>query len=334
MYVESLSVGKDPSRPGLNEDRIVCYGQSTFAVIDGETDKSGHLVQGRSGGWHAGWALESELRALDDEGALAHGQIEDILARLSAAIGLAYERFGVAAEASADPNRRFAASMALAHITASSARLVLVGDCGIRANEDRIWHRPHPLDAVMSRLRRLAFETLAELVPQLELEPRLELARAYTVDGLAVPPPQAAGTAVESVHQVLADRVLAELLERHAEHDRELLRTLALGGLRGVAHLRGAGTPGSQGVLDGFGVDPELVQEVLVETASIHSLELFTDGYFGWPEQGASVVAWEDHHAEVERRDPHRVGPFPSTKGSRPGLFADDRSVIIVRKEP
>jgi hypothetical protein len=333
VYVESLSVGKDPSRPEANEDRVVCYAQRTFAVIDGETDKSGHLIGGRSGGWHAGWALESELRTLDDEGALAGAETEYVLARLEAAIASAYERFGIAEAAGADPNRRFAASMALAHVTPLAIRLVLVGDCGIRANAERVWHRPHPLDAVMSHLRRLVFETLGELHPDLGLERRLDLSRAYTVEGLAEPPQQAIGTAVESLHPTLADRVLTGLLERHGEHGGDLVRTVGLGGLRGVARLRGAGLPEqSQGVLDGFGVSSELVQEVRLDTSAVRSLELFSDGYFGWPPR-ASVADWERHHAEVERRDPHRIGPFASTKGSRGGVFADDRTVLIVREE-
>jgi hypothetical protein len=334
VYVESLSVAKDPRRPETNEDRLVCYGQRTFAVIDGVTDKSGERYGGRSGGWHAGRALESALRTLDDEDLLATSATEVVVARLSAAIAQTHERFGIAAEAAADPSRRFAAALAVAHLAPPVVRLLLVGDCGVRLDGDRVWHRGHPVDAVMAGLRRHAFEALATLLPELGVEPRLSLARAYTVHGIGARPPGTADVVSESVHRTLAEHVTEGLAEYHAGLGRELVRVLASDGLLGAARLRAGGGPLAHGALDGFPLPAAEVRDLRLEYQPLRTLELFSDGYFGWPRGGATVAAWERHHSDVERRDPHRIGPFASTKGSHAGRFADDRSILIVRKEP
>ena len=60
------------------------------------------------------------------------------------------------------------------------------------------------------------------------------------------------------------------------------------------------------------------------------NVELFTDGYFD-PAGAPSVEAWEAAFREVERIDPEKVDRYPCVKGSTPGRFADDRTVIVVQ---
>jgi hypothetical protein len=73
----------------------------------------------------------------------------------------------------------------------------------------------------------------------------------------------------------------------------------------------------------------ELVRVEDRPRASVQTVELFTDGYF---ELGATpdVAAWEAAFAEVERVDPEKIGRYASVKGSTPGTWTDDRTVVIV----
>jgi hypothetical protein len=332
-FFEAFSAAKDPARPYLNEDRLVAYGQRTFAVIDGVTDKSGARLDGFTGGWHAGHALEGALRELDDEGVLAHGSTEAVVARLNAAIAARYERFGLAAVAERDPNRRFAAAAAIAHVDGGALRLLVVGDCGARVDGARVVHRPHAVDDVMARLRASVFASLGEEDADASSSRRLEVARAYVVQGIATPPlPD--DPALGAAHGRIAARAWSDLLAAFPEIERGLLRSLADGGIRGAARLRNAAGPLAHGVLDGFPTSLDHVEDLRLDGGALATLELFSDGYFGWPRTCGRVADWEAHFAMVERVDPHRINRFASTKGSSPGRFADDRSVLILRREP
>ena len=88
-------------------------------------------------------------------------------------------------------------------------------------------------------------------------------------------------------------------------------------------------SPLGYAVLDGSAVPMELVRVFDRPRASLHTIELFTDGYF---EPGATpdVAAWEAAFEEVERVDPEKIGRYPSVKGSTPEAWTDDRTVVIV----
>jgi hypothetical protein len=334
VYVEAFSAGKDPQRPEDNEDRVVVYDQRTFAVIDGVTDKSGRRYDGHTGGWHAAHAIEGALRELTDEGALGAGDLATVVSRLNDAIAVTHRRFGIEAEAAADPNLRCSAAAVIAHLHGDDLRLVLVGDCGARLDGVRVVRQTHRADDVAGRLRAVAFEALTELAPLTTLKRRLQLARAYTVHGIGRPPPGAADDVDEALHRRLAARVGGALEEELRDVEPDELRTLIAGGILGAAHLRNGAGPLSMGVFDGFPLPLPLVVEVHADARAFHTLELFSDGYFGLPDASGRVAAWEAHIAEVELVDPHRFGRYVSTKGSHDGRRADDRSVLILRREP
>jgi hypothetical protein len=88
-------------------------------------------------------------------------------------------------------------------------------------------------------------------------------------------------------------------------------------------------SPLSYAVLDGFEVPMELVRVVDRDRAWVRSIELFSDGYIE-PAEAPSVAAWEASFREVERVDPEKIERYPSVKGSEPGRYADDRTVIVM----
>lgn len=341
MYIEAFTCAKDPRRPEDNEDRVVAYAGRTFAVLDGVTDKSGERHDGHTGGVHAGHALEAALRATTDDDALADAPLPTLLARWNAAIEAAYERYGLRERAAADPNLRFAAAAAIAHVQGDHVRLVLVGDCGARIDGRPVEHRPHPVDGAVAALRAAAFAALSDLAPDAPLERRLEVARAYAVHGLSSLPPEPWGAS--GLHEQVVARVEEATSDAFGAMPVAFADAVRAGGLRAVARLRRRDADGGSalaragldfGVLDGFELPATLVREARVATADLSVLELFSDGYFGWPRGFGRVADWEAHHAHVERVDPHRVHAYRSTKGSAPGRYADDRSILILRKEP
>jgi hypothetical protein len=334
VYIEAFSAGKDPLRPWENEDRVVAYGQRTFAVIDGVTDKSGRLYEGRTGGWHAGHAVEGALREMTDEGRLADGEVAAIVDGLNGAIAERHRRFGIEAECAAEANLRCSAAAVLAHLRGDDLRLVLIGDCGARIDGARVVRQAHRADEVMGKVRATVFEALAELAPHTPLERRLALARAYVVHGLAERPPGSADEVDEPGHRRILARVRSSLEDAFGDIAPETRDALLVGGILGAARQRNGDGPLAHGVLDGFPLPLALVAEVHLDARAFHTLELFSDGYFGLPDASGRVAAWEAHIAEVERVDPHRVGRYASTKGSHEGRRADDRSVLILRREP
>jgi len=341
VYVESFTRAKDPGRPDLNEDRAVVYADRTFAVIDGVTDKSGQRYDGLTGGVLAGMALEARLRELTDDGTLVEAPAEVVVARLNAAIAYAYERNGIARHAAEDPTARFAAALVVAHFGAAGLRLIGVGDCGARLDGRVVVAGRNVLDGALGVLRREAFAALAELEPEATLERRLEVARAYTVHGLGGPPP---GTDVAPrVHAAIAARARAAMEPAMAAWPADVADAVAAGGLRAVSALRRTDASGTSrlgragldvGVLDGFPLSPTLISDQRRGHGEFATLELYSDGYFGYPDDHGRVAHWEAHHRHVERTDPHRIGAFASTKGSHGDRSADDRTVLIVRKEP
>jgi hypothetical protein len=77
------------------------------------------------------------------------------------------------------------------------------------------------------------------------------------------------------------------------------------------------------GVIDGIFTPPHFVEVFSYDISDVHTLELFTDGYFDVPWE-VSIKWWEDIHKKVEKKDPYKYKHYKSTKSS------DDRTVMII----
>jgi len=342
MYLEAFTAAKDPGHPARNEDRLVCYDGRSFAVVDGVTDKSGSLLpDGRSRGQAAGQLIERVLRDVTDAGEAMTAPAAELLERFAAAFLAAYDRLGIREEAMARPELRFGAQLALAVNDRDSWRLLVVGDCGIRVDQGTILQRSNEADRLLARARALVFHhVLARGVP---VTRALDVARAYTVHGMGACLGEHADAVSREDHARLRQRAIAEARSAHPELPDHLIESAIETGLLGVGRLRNAPGPLGHACIDGSDVPPSFVLERRLERSEVRSIELFSDGYFGAPPAGAagaeraapaagpSVGDWERHFAHVERDDPFKVGPFASTKGSPPGRFTDDRTVLVLR---
>lgn len=330
MYVEALCAGKDPAAQERNEDRLVLYGGALFAVIDGVTDKSGRRYDGLAGGQLAGRLVERALRRWVDDGAHMTAPAEAIVAGITREIHDAYPRLGVAADADADPNVRFAASASIVFADAERYRSIRVGDCGLRIDGGTVHVRESRVEAIHAAVRAMAYGVLA--TAGLPDATRLDLARAYAVDGIGVRP-EADGLD-STTHDAVLRRVRDEAPTAFPDLDPATVLDLARRGIRGSSRFRNLDEPLGFGVLDGYPVPHAHVDETWLDRNDTHTLELFSDGYYGAPASSGLVADWERHIDDVDRRDPHRVRTVLATKGASNGVRADDRTVLVLRKDP
>ena len=115
--------------------------------------------------------------------------------------------------------------------------------------------------------------------------------------------------------------------------DKAAIERAVLGGLREQYLYINRTHPLGAPSINGFPIPRELIVQVDRDIDDIETIELFTDGYFGCPE-GTTVADWESRLARIEASDPEKIGDHPSTKGSSNGHFSDDRTVLILRREP
>lgn len=330
MYFEAFTHAKDPAARHLNEDRIIVHGDSLFAVVDGVTDKSGLRHRGLSGGQLAGRLIDRILGELDASGELAALDAPATVAAINDSFRDAYRQLGLETKVQEDPNVRFGAQLCFVHVTGDEIRIVQVGDCGVRLDGRLLFQGDQPGDRVVASLRSRVFRALSDAGTG--LDESLKISRDCTVSGLARLPGQR-GLLGEDQWSALKQEILKELPGEFPDLPEADVRAAAEGGLLFLSGFRNTAGPLGFACLDGSEIPAGFINETRLPVTGFTHLELFSDGYFGQPERAGRVSFWEEHLLEVEKTDPYKTGPYASTKGSAPGRFTDDRTVLILRKE-
>lgn len=296
-----------------------------YAVADGATDISGlryddRLGRNATGGRLAARAVTDALYQLAQGGDLPEPSV--VLAGANGAIAEVYQRLGIVSETVRSGEHRFRAALAAVFLDDKMARLLCIGDCGIRINGADVLRRDFPADSVFAAARSIGWEILAARgVPVDEIRPA---ARQLIVEGLA------GGCPVLFSPEDLAAIRKAVPSHPALEHGRatpELIARALEGGLRAVRadpDAFDAGVPDGVGALDAR----TLVQDIPL--AHIHTVEVFSDGYPMIP-KSSSVTSWETALEYADATDPERTGEFASTKGCAGGLFGDDRTILIAK---
>ena len=341
--IEAFTQAKDKGNPASNEDRLVIVSDRLYAVIDGATDKSGQTHDGLTGGQIAGRILEEVLRNEDaprNENALRNaardlgregaGEItaSTILDAVSRGLRRQYRLHGIADAIRREPWRGFAAQATIAVREGRHYRFIVVGDTGLRINGREIFFDRKPGDLICAQLRAAVYRHMAGTGAGGETADKW--ARAYTVDGLK--------TVLPGTPRALSDADLVQLREAAREECGRLLPDIAeeiveavlIEGLKGAYRYHNAPGPLGFPCIDGSPVPRDMIVEFKRPAKSIHCIELFSDGYPGVPERTA-LGDWEALHTKAEHDDPGRISTYPDTKGSAPGRFADDRTILIVR---
>jgi hypothetical protein len=332
LWAEAFTAGKDPQRPERNEDQFLILPGRAYAVIDGVTSIGAPAPGGLTTGRLGGLLVRRAVAEIVDDPFRGPPSPEALLAGITDRIAAIYRVHGLVERLAHAPKERFAATLALALVDGERLVIVLAGDSGARLNGREV-HLQEPLmDRVLAWLR---VETLHRLEARgLERRAAAALAREVTLHGL-----EAAGAALEArlgagggvaLRDAVAARAAAELPEVPADEVVALLR----GGIAdGQALLQNRDDRAlGYAVLDGFPVGMRWVKVVERPLQEVHTLELFSDGYFKLPVR-PRLADWEAAADEVERLDPLKIGRYASTKGSLDGKRTDDRTVVIVTRD-
>ena len=336
---EAFTQAKDKENPDSNEDRFVAVSNRLYAVIDGATDKSGQTHDGLTGGQIAGRILEEVLRDEDKKrnaarnpGREGAGEItvSTILNAVNRGLRRQYRLHGIAGAIRQEPWRGFAAQASIAVREGSHYRFIVVGDTGLRINGREIFFNRKPGDVICAQLRAAVYRHMTGTGA--DGETANTWARAYTVDGLKAVLPGTPRALSEVNLAPLREAARAQCLSRLPGIAAEIVENVLNEGLKGAYRYRNRPGPLGFACIDGSPVPRDMIVEFKRPAGSIHCIELFSDGYPGAPER-AAFDDWEALHARVERDDPERISTWPDTKGSAPGRFADDRTILIVRPD-
>lgn len=83
------------------------------------------------------------------------------------------------------------------------------------------------------------------------------------------------------------------------------------------------------GIINEESVPDKFIKTYVFDLEDIKTLELFSDGYFILPKL-AEIEAWEEAFFVGEKEDPLRWEKYPAVKGVMPGIYSDDRTIVIV----
>ena len=328
MRIEAFSEGKYLDDPDANEDSLVVLPGLGYAVIDGVTDISGRIVEGMRTGRYASRIVQRAVAAIALDDAARAAPPARIVERVTHCLRAVYESLGIVDEVSAHPARRFGATLTLALDLGAVLRFILVGDSGVRLNATETIVDGAGLDRVTAVLRQEAYRLIGELGGDLETQRRVSRCCSYY--GVGALHDDMRPVLDVSLQRVLRERCIAQAsaLFPHAADDD--LTYLVDRGISGQTRFQNnTASPFSYSVFDGFEVPMALVRVFDRPRDSVHSMELYTDGYFA-PGATPELAAWERAFEEVERVDPEKIGAYPSVKGSSERMRTDDRTLVIV----
>ena len=312
MELFSRCKRREQDKPG--DDIAIVVPGLVWAVLDGATDPLGGVYNGESSGRlaarTAGQALVRLLQAEGPEVSTAR-----IGEALSGAVAAAAARVG----AVHPPSTTLAAAIPVA----VGMRLVLIGDSGIRVDGEALYQNDKLIDDVSAAARIAVRAILQHRVADTDA---LEaLCRQTSFRGLdaAVADGVLSKTEAASVLAGVEAR-FAPMLGDHAGDIGWFLK----GGIR--VQPRFANVEGHPFGFASINAHPPMgfgITDMVV--TACHSLEIFSDGYYGLP-NGTHVTDWETRFDEIEAEDPHKIHAFPEVKGSSSAEFSDDRTVLCL----
>ena len=329
MRLEVFTEAKTNGTPDTNEDAFLLLPDRAYAVVDGVTDRVGTRYGGVLSGRYASRLIVAALGTLL---APAGAPLDDPWAAVEAATGAlrsAYDAHGVTEAVRADWNRQMAATLALVTLTDEHAHVLLLGDSGLRLNGTATWQEHKDIDTITATLRAAAWAVVAPRTD--DVADRERVSRAVCWGGVAQAGPMVAPLLTAQDLRTVAERTVARCQAVLPHLPADVVAEVVRGGIVHAqgGHQNNPASPLGYPSLNGFPVPRAMVRTERVPRAGLRTLELFTDGYFA-PGRAFGVDAWEERFREVEREDPHKLGPFASAKGSTAAQWADDRTYVGV----
>ena len=314
LKTEMFSEAKDPERPEANEDRFLILPGRAYAVIDGVTDKTGQFYEGSTGGQIAGRIVEDAIREACAEREPDEIEAEWLLERIGEKFSDTFDRLGICGDAEPFGAAQFAAQLVLALIGTERVRFLLIGDCGLRLNGSEVIQTSFAMDSVGKVIRRIVWNHLIR--NGADRKTANDLARAYTVAGLRTVLPNSGGLVTPEDLVGIRNAVSADLAADLPEVSVTDIEEAVAGGMATQHRYANRVHPLGFSTINGRPVPRSMIVLIDRKLSEIETIELFSDGYFGFPE-GTRVADWEDWIARVEEEDPEKLARFSSTKGSR-----------------
>ena len=319
MKTEVLTISKFRDGTRAGDDVPLVLPGVVYGVFDGATDPYGTVVDGIGAGRVAALAAAASVTRLTLDPANRRLPKTDILARITQDLAAATAPLGLEIPPST--------TLAVALDLGSDWRFLALGDSGFRLNGSEVLHTEKIIDAVSTTARVMIFND--RIGSQSREDEAEEIARRALMLGM---------------DRAVAEGMLSEA--RAAEIITQTAHRTGLDGFRAEveAFLRGgirtqfqmanlAGHPLGFDTLNGTlpargeGID------VTRPKAEIHSIEIFSDGYPDIPAE-VSLAAWEAAFAAADAEDYHKIGRFATVKGTTASQFFDDRTVLVMRREP
>ncbi|MEP3277432.1 MAG: hypothetical protein ABJN26_28440 [Stappiaceae bacterium] len=316
MLIETYSHPKSRDFSIPNEDTVLLL-PGIAGIFDGATDALGRMIGDLSPGRLASETIANECGRLFADETNLKIPMPDLMQHLSNVLEKKTGKFGY--------HGRPATTLALVLHSSDVFRFIVNGDSGIRINEKQVLRHSKRIDDVAAAARIALFNLKAE---QRENPDQAELeTRKVIFLGLSE------SLANDMISKCDADQVVADTISSCTEFAPPGEIEVFL--LKGIQHqyLFANSTDRVLGysILNGSNPMMRDVIDITMPAREIDTIEVFSDGYF---EMGphAAIDSWEDAFAEVERTDFHKIEAFPNVKGSMSSEFADDRSVITMRR--
>lgn len=314
MIFESFSRPKARDFSVPADDVLLHLPGRISGVFDGASDSLGRTIDGVPVGRMA--ALAAARATMELPAAAIDWPVTDILGRLSAAVGSATQSLNSEGSASTT------ALIAIEGL--DTIRLVGIGDTGFRLNGGPVQITELAPDRVSIPARVALFR---HLLAQGETPAACE-----TVTRRCMGAGFASAVAEGFMPQTVADQITHDVLARlPSPNVADDARRLLQDGLQ--SQFRFANAPETDlayGVLNGSAPRHRDAMDVRLPRQDCNTIEIFSDGYLMAPQQ-VSIAAWEEAHAEIERKDPHKISQTPAIKGSDERQVFDDRTVAILR---
>jgi hypothetical protein len=328
--IEVFSQAKDPNKQARNEDRFVILPGFAYAVIDGVSDKTGFRYKGKTGGEVAGRLVEEVIRQANKSKNFEDIEADWLVGCLEKNFQEIYAEIGTTQTTDIHAAMWFGAQLVLALEGQSSFRFIIIGDCGLRINGQEVFLFNNPIDDICTSIRKAVWNYLdTQRVPRTK---KNEIARAYTVSGLGSVIPKWSDWIDEDALKILKEITFKDLKHIQTKIDGLIVKKAILGGILEqslyINRIHPLGFP----CINGFPIPRDLVKQFDYKTEDIETIELFSDGYFGYP-KGTQIKDWEKYFKHIEFADPEKVGDYASTKGSYDGKFADDRTILILHSK-
>lgn len=335
-HLEAFTMGKKFGQPNANEDSFVVIPGQGYAVIDGVTDRNGTRYGGLLSGQFASRiikrAVEQFIIAQTDPHTpshLAYSGPEQFVQYLTASLRQAYVDEGALEAAAADWKVRAGCTVMAAMIIGDHLEVIAVGDTGIRINGDDVLQVLKPIDDITAILRREAWGYFAEQAHDADYCDTQSA--AVTWRGTSNQVPGTPTSDINAIAEIKARAIAACKAQLPLVPGDELLEIVEHGIIHGQGNFKNFSDRFlGYGCLEGFAVHPKHIEARSYALSDVETVELFSDGYFKIPD-GFGVAAWERAFDEVERVDPHKIGPYLSAKGTTATALTDDRTYVGIR---